>query len=167
MSPENDDQRPQPQYDEEEARQILANHLQSVDPEHGGPARAAAAALLFAETAALCRELGYQVKHGDSLEIRSEVGSTAHAWYADGEVITVGSYQLKRTGEPRALPLRFNPFTKKLEGIEEDTFRVPVQGQPRARRAAKALLAEALVAALNVKASTGGGSPPGGSHHRL
>src|SRR3954469_9194174 len=149
MSPESDDPRPQPQYDEEEARQILANHLQSVDPEHGGAARAAAAALLFAETAALCRELGYQVKHGDSLEIRAEAGNTPLAWYADGEIVTVGASQLKRTGEPRALPLRFNPFTKKLEGVEEDSFRVPVQGQQRGRRAAKAILAAAVEPALN------------------
>lgn len=150
MSAENDDLRPQPQYDEEEARQILAGHLESLGA-RTSTERAAAANHLFSEIAALCRELKYEVRLSDSLEIRTGDGPNAraaHAWYADGQIFTVGSYQLRRTGEPRPLPLRFNPVTRRLESVEEDSYRVPIPGQPRAKRSAKAVLAEALVAAL-------------------
>lgn len=150
MSAETDEPRPQPQYDEEEAKQILAGHLESLGA-RASAERAAAANLLFSETAALCRELKYEVRLSDTLEVRTGDGPTAHAahaWYADGQILTVGSFQLRRTGEPRPLPLRFNPVTRRLEGAEEDSYRVPVPGQPRAKRSAKAVLAEALVAAL-------------------
>lgn len=147
MSAENDDPRPQPQYDEEEAKQILAGHLESLGA-RVSTERAAAANLLFSEIAALCRELKYEVRLSDSLEIRTDDGHSAHAWYAEGQIVTVGSYQLRRTGEPRPLPLRFNPVTRRLESVEEDSYRVPIPGQPRAKRSAKAVLAEALVAAL-------------------
>jgi hypothetical protein len=143
-----DELRPQPQYDEEEAKQVLAGHLESKGA-RASPARAAAASLLFSETAALCRELEYEVKLSDSLEIRTTDGHAAHAWYAEGEIYTVGSYGPRRTNEPRPLPLRFNPVTRRLEGLAEDTYRVPIPGQPRAKRSAKAVLAEALVAALS------------------
>jgi hypothetical protein len=142
-----DDLRPQPQYDEEEAKQILAGHLESLGA-RASPDRVAAAALLFSETAALGRELSYDVKLSDALELRTADGHAAHAWYADGEIFTVGSVQARRTGEPRPLPLRFNPVSRRLEGRDEDPYRVPIPGQPRAKRSAKAVLAEALVAAL-------------------
>jgi hypothetical protein len=147
VSSGSDDQRPQPQYDEEEAKQILAGHLETLGA-RASPERVAAANLLFSETAALCRELQYEVRHSDTLEVRTSDGHAAHAWYAEGQILTVGSYQLRRTGEPRPLPLRFNPVTRRLEGLEDDAYRVPIPGQPRAKRSAKAVLAEALVAAL-------------------
>jgi hypothetical protein len=148
VSAENDDLRPQPQYDEEEAKQLLAGYLEMLGA-RTSPERAAAANLLLSETAALCRELKYEVRLSDTLEIRTGDGHTAHAYYGDGEIFTVGSFQARRKGEPRPLPLRFNPVTRRLEGMEEDSYRVPIPGQPRAKRSAKAVLAEALVAALS------------------
>ncbi|HYV46859.1 MAG TPA: hypothetical protein VFA20_18470 [Myxococcaceae bacterium] len=151
MSGTTDQPRLSTQYDEEEATQILAGHLESLGA-RASPDRAAAANLLFAETAALCRELKYEVKLADTLELRTGDGHAAHAWYAEGDIFTVGSFQARRTGDPRPLPLRFNPVTRRLEGLEEDSYRVPVPGQPRARRSAKAVLAQALVAALSEQA---------------
>jgi len=148
VNAETDDTRPQPQYDEDEAKQILAGHLESLGARSSSE-RAAAANLLFSETAALCRELKYDVKLADTLELRTGDGHAAHAWYGEGEIFTVGSFQARKTGEPRPLPLRFNPVTRRLEGLEEDPYRVPIPGQPRARRSAKAVLAQALVAALS------------------
>lgn len=128
------------QYDTEEAIRILAR-LKKDDRYDGD--RDAAIELLQALKGP-AKEAGLEVDDSDRDTLTFTANGSSHEvrfWVQKGKVTTAAD---ERTYLP-VQGIEFDPIKRIYVGTEEDKYRIPTPGKPRARRSAVAVLAEYLL----------------------
>lgn len=128
------------QYDDREARTILAAVVEELSPAED---KERVALQLAKELYSLLSELGFAI---DSTHKRPEMRvvhprAQTEVWlsWAGGDFrVSLDG----KSGEPVAI--RYDPLTKSYIGNEPDSFITPEPGQPRKMRSALAVLAQAV-----------------------
>lgn len=135
-------------YESSEA-QLLWNAAREVDAE----ARKASARELFEAIAKMADAAGFKTKMRDtSSEVVPTLVVTDHRVFQDAKVsmndigaIYVASDLLQRND---LAPVEYDPGVGAFVGTEEDTYAVPVPGEPRVRRRPAAVVVSGMLIGL-------------------
>jgi hypothetical protein len=134
-------------YDRTEAEVLIADVLRDDTKNH--EAMDAAAKELLAELEAMNDFSGARIEKKGA-EVGIHVGTKLPGWVEYKEHSFVirhddGKLDRRDKPQPQPLPLRFNPSTKTWEGEVDDAFFKPEPGKPGAKRAALAVIIEAVL----------------------
>lgn len=130
-----------PKYDAAEALAMIHEFTEEHDPDTEG--RHKAAVQLLDDLAALADKVRLRVTRGEHGHVvLSSPGGRQIALVAvtrDGDVLVGGRWM---RGETKEVPLQFNPVSGLLESKQDDKYRTPAPGAPRAKRSALAEVVE-------------------------
>jgi hypothetical protein len=138
-------------YDLTEAETIFARAHHQLDPTSHYTDREIAANELLDAVGHAAEDAGYQVRNPSggarTIILQSHGAVTA--------VVDDDRFYLHVAGPPQTsitdLAIEYDPVTKAFVGKVEDTFVLPVPGEPRKRRNAVAVVAERIVELLDVQ----------------
>lgn len=131
-------------YDDREARWIFAKAAAEIVPAVEGRDRAGIELLgAFIDLVNGCKGLDAERSQVGGRTAHVVIPRIAEAWVIySGE----GKFILKADGvEPATIQFVYDEVEGKLVGAEDDTYITPTPGEPRAKRSALAVLAEATV----------------------
>lgn len=135
-------------YDTKEAETIFANAHVQLDPTSHYKARESAAHGLLDAVEQAAKAAGYRLStpsHGVRMIVHQHHGVV-------NAVVDDDRFYLHVEGPPQKvikdLAIEYNGKTKTFVGKEEDTFILPISGEPPKRRSAVAVVAERIVALI-------------------